>query len=647
MSSAQNSKFKTKNLNLLPCPRSLKILRGTFTLPKQAGTPRHGVRSVLKMVRTSRRDVPPHPDGYALVISQNGIQISFREAGGARAAAATLRQLLRQYGHRLPCLKIRDWPEFSRRGMMLDISRGRVPKLETLLELAEHLADFKINELQLYTEHTFAYRKYKSVWQGWGALTGQEIRLLDARCRQLGIDLVPNQNSFGHLRHFLEHPRLKKLAEISEPYEDSSKAFVRRPTTLAPNHPGTLPFLRGLYDELLPNFSSRFFNVGCDETWDLGRGQTKKLCETKGKGRVYLDFLEKIHQEVFRRDRTMMFWGDIILKYPRLIAELAGIGRADLPVGQDARQRVPTNNLIALNWGYEANHPFDREAALFARSKIPFYVCPGTSTWQTLIGRHDNALANLRAAARAGRKHGAIGYLITDWGDGGHPQPLAVSYLPLLAGASLAWNAGGFDEKRLQPVLSRDVFADSTGKIAGAAFKLGLAHRKLRVKAPNETPLGTVIAAPPAEERELFCRNGLNWFKKIPARNIRAALTEIEGQIAILKSMGRRHPVPPKSKVLLRELDIAARMAAQSCRFMLWQQAVAKQGGVGASTLRSTATEDGLRRPDAATRAGIRELRKLEKAFNACWPLRNKATPKHCSAFLRWRINDYRQSLKR
>ena len=103
-------------------------------------------------------------------------------------------------------------------------------------------------------------------------------------------------------------------------------------------------------------------------------------------------------------------------------------------------QRVsPT--AIALNWGYEANHPFEREAALFAKSKIPFYVCPGTSTWQTLIGRHDNALANLRAAAKAGRKHGAIGYLITDWGDGGHPQPLAVSYLPLLAGASLAWNA--------------------------------------------------------------------------------------------------------------------------------------------------------------------------------------------------------------
>ena len=81
---------------------------------------------------------------------------------------------------------------------------------------------------------------------------------------------------------------------------------------------------------------------------------------------------------------------------------------------------------------------------------------------------------------KPGRNHGAIGYLITDWGDGGHPQPLAVSWPMFLAGASLAWNAKNFDERKLVPVLSRDVFADSTGKIAEAAFQLGFVHRKLK-----------------------------------------------------------------------------------------------------------------------------------------------------------------------
>ena len=244
-------------MNLLPCPRSLKLLGGSFTLPKcvtlrldaslkpdeicvitkRLHNRSAGLRPGVIKVQTEKRRIgdrrsisicivrgesaPNHPEGYVLTVDHRGIRIEFRETPGLRAATATLRQIIRECARgthllsvdsqarttvplRLPCLKIRDWPDFPRRGVMLDVSRGRVPKLETLLELVEHLADFKINELQLYTEHTFAYRKYKSVWQSWGALTGAEIRRLDARCRELGIDLVPNQNSFGHLRYFLE-----------------------------------------------------------------------------------------------------------------------------------------------------------------------------------------------------------------------------------------------------------------------------------------------------------------------------------------------------------------------------------------------------------------------------------------------------------
>ena len=587
---------KTPRLHLLPVPRYLKPGTGFFPLP------RHRPLSVIQVVRTPA--APAQPEGYTLTIDRAGVRMEFREPGGLRAATATLRQLLRAHGRRLPCLRIRDWPDFARRGVMLDISRGRVPTLATLLDLVEHLADFKINELQLYTEHTFAYRKYPQVWRSWGALTAAEIKVLDARCRALGIDLVPNQNSFGHLRHFLADPGLKKLAEISRPYPDASGEFVRRPTTLAPNHPGTRPFLRGLYDELLPNFSSSFFNIGADETWDLGRGQSQASCARRGQGRVYLDFLKQVHREVSRHGKQMMFWGDIILKYPALIRQL--------PQG-----------VIALNWGYEARHPFASEAARFAKARIPFYVCPGTSTWQTLIGRHDNAFANLTAAARAGKKFGAIGFLNTDWGDGGHPQPLAVSWPLFAAGAALAWNAKGFEPDILAPVLSRDVFEDTTGRLAKAALGLGLAHLKLGVSAPNETPLGTVIAAPEPDTRELFCRNGLKWYTRIAAQNIKAALNEIERQRKVLS---HAQPASAAGKLLARELDLAARLAAESCHYLLWQQAVASGG-----------------KAEAAQRArrGIQALKRLALEFETYWPQRNKATPKHCTPFLSWRIKEY------
>lgn len=630
-----------KSLNLLPAPRSLKFTGGSFTLPRHgvlnldAALPRDTVllplavrlqsaaqeagvalefvigpteHPRLAMHAVLNRSASAHTEGYTMTINRRVVFIEYRDVGGLRAGVATLRQLLRECGRHLPCLVIRDQPDFPRRGVMLDVSRGRVPNLQTLLGLAEHLADFKINELQLYTEHTFAYRNYESVWRDWGALTGEEMLKLDARCRQLGIDLVPNQNSFGHLRYFLEHSRLRKLAEVSAPYEGTTGDFLRFPTTLAPNHPGTLKFIRELYDEFLPNFTSHNFNVGCDETWDLGRGQSKQFCDRRGRGRVYLDFLKSIHREVTARGRRMMFWGDIILHHPELIPEL------------------PPDS-IALNWGYEANHPFDKEAGLFAKSKVPFYVCPGTSTWMTLLGRHDTGFANLRLAADAGRKHGAVGYLNTDWGDGGHPQPLAVSYAPYLLGASVSWCAASFDEAQLVPVLSRDVFNDPTQRIAKAAIALGFAHRKFRYLESNITPFGAVIAAPPPETRELFCRSGLKYYARIPKKNIRAAQAELEMQRAVMQ---RGQPATPEAELLRTELDLAIRMAAQSCSIMLWQQALAADKAASARNLAAR---------------GIRELREIDRDFNAYWPLRNKGTTAKCSPFLEWRMDDYRRGI--
>jgi hexosaminidase len=628
-------------LKLLPHPRFLRRQSGTLRLPAECGLhlpgdlPKdtvllplaarvqeaaheagfntrlitggaNGGRPVIRAVRGD--GAPAGPDGYAMRIDAEGIQIEYREEGGLRAAVATLRQLLREHGRRLPCLVIRDHADFAKRGVMLDVSRGRVPKLETLLELAERLADFKINELQLYTEHTFAYGGFEAVWRESGAITGREIGKLDARCRELGIELVPNQNSFGHLRRWLEHPPLRHLAETGEPWPDQGGAFLRYPSTLAPTNPGSMRFLRRLYDELLPHFSSRRFNVGCDETWDLGRGQSRGACTAKGKGRVYLEFLQKIHRELERRGRRMMFWGDIVLHYPELIRELPG-------------------DVIALNWGYEADHPFEREAALFAKAGIEFYVCPGTSMWTTLIGRHDNSFTNLKRAASAGLRHGAAGYLITDWGDCGHLQPPVVSWLPYIAGASQSWCARSFDEALLVSVVSRDVFHDQSGRSGEAALGLGLAHRKLRYHQPNLTPLGAVVAAPQPEKRELWCRDGLKYYARIEARDILAALEEVEKWRAVLH---RARPETREGALLAAELDLAARLAGQSCKYMLWQQAVA--AGCAPEARRM------------ARRASA-ELRELKKELMACWSKRNKTNGRAAAACLDWRLADYKSGV--
>jgi hypothetical protein len=394
------------------------------------------------------------PQGYALHIAITGVDLIAHDAAGLFYGAQTLAQLLKLNPRQLPFVSIVDYPDFPVRGVMLDVSRDKVPTMDTLRKLIDLLASWKINQLQLYIEHTFAYASHREVWEHASPFTAEEIRELDAYCRDRLIDLVPNQNSFGHMERWLKHEKYLPLAEAPEGAQTPWGFRWKGPFSLCPTDPKSLELLKELYAELLPNFSSKLFNVGCDETFDLGQGRSKAAVEQRGVEHVYLDFLLQVYELVRQHGKTMQYWGDIIMKHPQLIPELP----------KDA---------IALEWGYEAGHPFDADGEKFAAAGVPFYVCPGTSSWCSITGRTDNAIANLRNAAAAGLKHGAIGYLNTDWGDHGHLQYLPISYLPFAAGAALSWCEESNRKSDFTQAVSRFAFNDFTGKMGCLAYDFG------------------------------------------------------------------------------------------------------------------------------------------------------------------------------
>ena len=304
-------------------------------------------------------------------------------------------------------------------GYQLDVSRCKVPTMETLCRIVDILAKLGYNHFELYTEHTFAYKGHETVWREASPMTPEEVRALDDYCHARGVDLVPNQNSFGHLGQWLRHPEYNGLAAHPQGGFRVERwgGFVgKRPETLNPIDPRSLQLVAGLYDQLFPCFRSKFVNVGCDETVELEdssfAGRSGEAVREKGAARVYLDFLKKIYAEVKSRNHIMMFWGDIVLHHPELIPEIP-------------------DDAICLNWGYEANHPFEKECGALASAGRKFIVCPGTSAWGSLFGRVENMAGNIDNAVAAGKGHGALGYLLADWGDGGHPQPWIVS-LPAL-----------------------------------------------------------------------------------------------------------------------------------------------------------------------------------------------------------------------
>lgn len=392
-------------------------------------------------------------EAYSLSISETGILVQ-GSSTGLFYGVQTLRQILRNYPVSIPCMEIEDRPYFAQRGFYHDVTRGKVPTLNTLKELADRLSFYKINQMQLYIEHTFAFRNMSEVWAVTDPLTSEDILELDEYCAQRHIELIPSLSTFGHLYHVLTTNSFSGLCEL-EGSRKEQYSWIKRQLhhTLDVSNPDSLKLVEGMLDEFIPLFSSDRFNICCDETFDLGEGKNRAFAEKYGKGRLYVDFLNRIITLVKGHGKEVMFWGDIILKHPELLNEIP-------------------RDVTCLNWNYSEN-PREEDTKIISESGLPQYVCPGVCGWNHLMNDMDTASANITKMVTYGKKYGAVGVLNTDWGDFGHINLFANSMPGMIYGASLSWNPETAGEiEKADETSSFIEFKDATASVVGLLREL-------------------------------------------------------------------------------------------------------------------------------------------------------------------------------
>jgi hypothetical protein len=238
----------------------------------------------------------------------------------------------------------------------------------------------------------------------------------------------------------------------------------------------TYRLLDDLFADYLPCFSSRYVNICCDESFDItgttagthadaAAGGTPHAEVPEGAMR-YLAHITRLHEMLARHGKTVMMWDDIFLHWPELL------------------QRVPRDTIL-LDWYYEAQDSYPQIATVVASGR-PAMVCPGTSSWNSLFARVDNARANIRNFVRSGRQAGAFGMLNTDWGDGGHPNLPASSLYGLAYGAAEAWNPGALDDDEFDRRLGIQLAGErSGGAVVRAMRAMGEACTLPRVARVN------------------------------------------------------------------------------------------------------------------------------------------------------------------
>lgn len=390
---------------------------------------------------------------YGLKIRETEIIIEGGDGAGLLYGVSTLCQMTAQCGAVLECLSIEDMPDVLTRGYFLDESRGRVLKLSYLKKVVDRLCRYKINQFQLYMEHTYLFCGLSEMWRDETPLTAEDILELDAYCRKRHIELVPSLASFGHLYMLLRTKSYRSLCELQVTDEDGFSFWDRmRHHTINVTDDRSLQLIKGMIREYMALFTSDKFNLCADETFDLGKGKSAFKAEETSVHRLYIEYVKELCTFLLENGKQPMFWGDIICGEPELIKELP-------------------EQTICLTWGYAADQNEDASRDM-AKAGAVQYLCPGVGGWNQWINLIEDSYKNIVRMCGYAKKYGAIGILNTDWGDCGHVNHPEYGICGMIYGAAFSWNDKVIDFEEINRQISILEYKDASGEFAGLLAKI-------------------------------------------------------------------------------------------------------------------------------------------------------------------------------
>lgn len=368
-----------------------------------------------------------HDEGYTLQIDESEIRIDAKTEQGAFYALMSLQWLF--IPSKIESVIIKDEPDLKVRGVMIDISRSKVPLVETLKQMIDWLSRLKYNHIELYVEgFSFEYQHFPQVLKGGNYLTLEQYLDIEDYAIKHYMDFVPNQNGFGHMGEWLKQEEFHYLAECPEGFRIWGSK--RTSATLNPTDSDSVKLVQQMYQDMLPYTKSAYFNMNFDEPYELGHGKSKSQCEKTSVEDVYIDYFNTLADIVRSYHKTPMLWGDVLVKHPEKV-------------------KVLPKDVVFIDWGYHKTYDFFSHAKMLEENNVQYILAPGTATWSTVTGRYIDMKTTIENSTSAAKVHHGLGILLTDWGDIGHLQYLPSSYLGFAYGAILSWSKGSIEDAKM------------------------------------------------------------------------------------------------------------------------------------------------------------------------------------------------------
>ena len=322
-------------VNLIPKPVHIEVTGGYFKVDSnlifgndQSGTIRYVVDESFN---------GGNPEGYALDVTEKGIELRAASKSGLFYGEQTLRQLYTSKG--IPCVSIQDNPRFPYRGLHLDVSRHLFPK-EEVMKLLNVMSYYKLNTLHMHLTDAGGWRiqmdKYpklttdvafrtESDWQKWwdgkdrkylpegtpgaygGYFTKEDIREIVDYATARHINIIPEIEFPGHSDEvFVAYP---ELSCAGKPYTTGDFCI---------GNEKSFTFMEDVLSEVIELFPSEYIHIGGDEA---GKGAWKTCPKCQGlmrrNGMKDVDELQSymIHRAeefLISKGRKLIGWDEIL-----------------------------------------------------------------------------------------------------------------------------------------------------------------------------------------------------------------------------------------------------------------------------------------------------------------------------------------------
>ena len=365
---------------------------------------------------------PDSREAYSLKVTSKGVTVSARSTAALYFAVQTLKQLVEGSGAQaaLPVVEIHDWPALAYRGVMVDMSHGALPTEEEVERQLDFLARWKANQYYFYSEDSIELKGFPLLNPG-GRFTQDDVRKIITYGRERHIDVIPCLELYGHQHDLF---RVEKYSTLSDwPHG----------TEFDPRNPEVNSLLTDWVTQLAQLFPSPFVHIGFDEAFQIEQAAQKGGMAAQP-AQLFIRQLNNVDQLFRQFGKTVMAWGDIMVKYPAIVSQL--------PPG-----------LIAVAWEYDPGPESHYQHWLgpLAAQHTPHMIASGVTCWNQIMPDYARSFENIDTFLASGRKSGTLGLINTLWTD--DAQNLMRAAWPGLAyGAAAAWQS--------TPVDRRDFFSD-------------------------------------------------------------------------------------------------------------------------------------------------------------------------------------------